>query len=90
MCNCSTMRRIPDVETENGRWPVPRHAPKCEDFKQQRYIRLFDSEGNGFIDTVENQCPFMASDEFKETELRQEDVYLTEDQFNNLPTFKGF
>ena len=90
MCNCMTMCRVPDVETENGRWPIPEHAPSCEDFKQERYIRLYDADGeNSFIDTQENQYSYMASDEFKGSGLRQEDVYLTDDQFESLPEFQG-
>jgi len=84
------MCRIPDVETENGRWPMPIHAPKCEDFKTERYIRLFDDDGNSFIDTANKMYEFMSSMEFEVGNFKQEDVCLTTDQFNNLEELQGF
>jgi len=91
MCDCVTMCWIFDQITENGRFPVPNHHPKCEDYKAKRYIRLFDPDsGDGFIDTCENQYGYMSSDEFDSMNLRQEDVVLTEDQFLKLKEFTGF
>lgn len=90
MCNCKSMCWIPDQITDNGRWPIPVHHPSCEDFKQNRYIRLYDDEGNSFIDFPEKMYVFMSSMEFKEGNFKQEDVYLTTDQFNNLDEHTGF
>ena len=90
MCNCKSMCWIPGQITDNGRWPMPNHHPNCEDFKQKRYIRLFDDEGNSFIDFAEKMYEFMSSMEFKEGNFKQEDVYLTVDQFNKLDEHTGF
>ena len=90
MCNCLTMCRVPEAETEGGRWPMPTHAKNCEDFKQNRYIRLFDDDGNSFIDFVDKMHEFMRSMEFKAGNFKSEDIYLTIDQFNKLDEHTGF
>lgn len=85
MCNCVGMARTFE-ETKNGAFPAANHSPACEDFKQWRYIKLSNDDGQSFIDTPQNVEDFLASDEGS---WQQEDVYLTVDQFENLPEFQG-
>lgn len=88
MCNCATVCRVPDVETSDGRWPMPAHSPACEDFKQERFVRLkYDGswcvmEPDDAQDTI-GDAPIGV-------EYEVEDVFLTRDQFEALPEFAGF
>ena len=87
MCNCMTMCWVPEDITDGGRWPMPKHHPNCEDYNAERYIRLFDDDGHSFVDTVENQYVFMSS--MDSGRWKQEDVYLTPDQFEGLDEYRG-
>ena len=91
MCNCQTMCRVPDVETENGRWPMPLHAPNCEDFKTEQYVRVgFD--GSWCIMTADDEADYRKDVNLygDPDEYKYEYIYLTNDQFNSLPEFAGF
>ena len=86
MCNCSTVCRLLDIETSNGRWPMPRHAPMCDDYKTERFVRLI-YDGSWCVMTPDD-----AADTIKESAdtYHTEDVHLTQDQFDALPEFSGF
>lgn len=86
MCNCATVCRIPDIETDNGRWPMPRHAPMCEDYKTERFVRVM-YDGSWCV-----MEPDDAEDMIAESgeEYQTEDVFLTRDQFERMPEFQGF
>lgn len=91
MCNCLTMVRIPDIETENGKYPIPVHAPACEDFKQEEFTRL---EYDGTICIMEpHEAKAMIADEYCSEDgvvYDESTVLLTRDQFENLSEFHGF
>lgn len=86
MCNCLTMCRIPDIETDNGRWPMPRHSPACEDYKPERFVRVAHG-GSGCVMEPDGVADMIADGG---EEYETEDVFLTRDQYDALPEFDGF
>lgn len=86
MCNCISMVRVPDVETHDGRYPMPKHAKDCEDFKQVRFVRLKHDSATCLMEVNE------AKDlqEFGAVVYEAEDVLLTRDQFDKMPEYAGF
>ena len=80
------MVRLPDVETQSGKYPMPEHAVSCEDYKQECFVRLKHYRGTCLMEVNE------ASDlqDFGGVIYQTEDVFLTRDQFNNIPEFSGF
>ena len=91
MCNCQTVCRLPDIETEDWRWPMSDHAPCCEEYKLIKYRRI-SYEGSFFIATVQDAEDFMkdAQEHEESNDYVHEDVYLTRDQFEKLEEFTGF
>ena len=89
MCNCQTACRIPDIETDNSRWPVPRHAPMCEDYKTERFVRLV-YDGSWCVMEPDDAKDMIADGIAEGEEYQAEDVFLTRDQFGALPEFSGF
>lgn len=86
LCNCINMCRIPDVETDGGRYPMPEHSPHCNDFKQKEFVRLECSHGSFIMEPNEAQALISEGDEKYTTTI----VMLTQDQFDNLHEFTGF
>lgn len=86
MCNCATMCRIPDIEAENGRWPIPRHAPFCNEYKEERFVRQTYDGAWCILEPGDAEDMVANSSE----EYQTEDVFLTRDQFDALPEFSGF
>ena len=86
MCNCIAVCRLPDIETNNGQWTMPRHAPMCEDYKIERFVRLI-YDGNWCVMTPDDAADTIAD---SNDEYQIEDVFLTPDQFDALPEFSGF
>lgn len=85
-CTCSAVCRIPDIETENGRWPMPHHSPMCDEHTKEMFVRV---ELDGSWCVMEPcEAHEMVSDTSEE--YKTEYVYLTRDQFNSLPEFEGF
>ena len=90
MCNCMTMCWEPDVITENGRWPLPKYHPNCEDYKAEKFI-VFISDGIRCVVTPDD-----AEDMIKDTDnggietYQVEEVFISQDQFDNLKEFEGF
>ncbi|MDH5447264.1 MAG: hypothetical protein OEY52_17080 [Gammaproteobacteria bacterium] len=54
--------------------------------EQIRFVRLFDSNGRRFIDTPEKQSEFL---EHESEHWEQEDVYMTQAQFDKLEEYQG-
>lgn len=91
MCNCSAMVRIPDQETNNGRWPMPLHHPKCEDYKTERFVRV-GLDGQWCVMEPGDAIDFMDDVKYDDDAERYiyEDIYITRDQYNSLPEMEGF
>lgn len=86
MCNCRTMVRLPDIETQDGRYPMPEHAPNCEDFKLHTFARV-TLDGVSCVMKKE-EAQRMTFDDDSEYEIT--DIFLTQDQFDNMEDFGGF
>ena len=86
MCNCLTMCRIPDIETNNGRWPIPKHSPACEDYKTERFVRAV-YDGSWCVMEPDDAADMIVD---SGEEYQTEDVFLTRDQYDALPEFSGF
>lgn len=91
MCNCTKVCRLPDIETQDGRYPMPVHAQCCEDYKLIKFKRVMLGK-SWFITTSEDAIGFMDDVKYDEDadQYQYEDVELTRDQFENLPEFMGF
>lgn len=85
MCNCQQMVRTFE-ETQGGKFPPSDHAPSCQDYKLNRYLRLVidnsaaifeEQEGLAIINDAEEECEVS-------------EVMLTVDQFERLPEFEGW
>ena len=90
-CNCVNARRIPDIETENGRWPMPDHLESCPQYKRIRYVRVkFDS--SWFVMDAGDEADYRKDINLygDPDEYKYENIYLTKDQFEKLPEFQGF
>lgn len=37
-CNCKSVCRIPDIETMDGKYPMPDHAPMCNEHRPIRRV----------------------------------------------------
>lgn len=85
-CNCITMCRVPDAETLGGRYPIPKHAPRCNEFKQEEFTRLECPHGSFIVEPNEAQALLDDADE----EYTVSTVMLTRDQFDNIKEFTGF
>ena len=88
MCNCKTMCWEPDVITQDGRYPLPEHHPNCEDYKTEKFVRVL------YDDTPCVMEPLDAEDFIKDADGNEqyilEDIYITRDQYENMPEFQGF
>ncbi|QET79829.1 hypothetical protein FOB40_11495 [Aeromonas veronii] len=84
MCNCQTMAR--DLsETQDGRFPPSRHAPRCEDFQQFEFARITCDLGCFIVPADERDGVCENLDEPYQVET----VMLTQDQFEKLPEYDG-
>lgn len=84
MCNCQTMAR--DLsETLGGRFPPSTHAPRCEDFTQNRYSVITFDSGCFIVPADEEDCVCENIDGPRHVEH----VMLTQDQFDKLPEYDG-
>lgn len=85
MCNCSGMVRTGE-ETQGGKYPPSDHAPGCEDFHTERFIRVEHDGTFCVMEPADAEEYLHDSDE----EYAVSDVWLTRDQFEKLPEFEGF
>jgi hypothetical protein len=76
------MVRTPE---ESSGFPMSKHHPKCEDFRQIEFIRVLDGDDGSFIDTKENALSYIE----EESEYTHGGaVMLTQDQFDSLPEYQ--
>ena len=85
MCNCITMLRLPDIETQDGKYPMPKHAPRCEDFKQEDFSVITINGSSCIVENHDVQGIVLSEDEYVVSAIK-----LTRDQFDNLKEFSGF
>ena len=85
MCDCKTWCRDWQ-ETKGGKYPPADHAPGCEDYKTERFVRL---ENDGTACTMEPaEAEAMIAD--SDCEYTVTYVFLTRDQFERMGEFHGF
>jgi hypothetical protein len=80
------------METENGRWPMPSHHPKCEDYKQEEFTVL-EHDGTRCVMEPHEAASVLKEaeeDEYEEFDYKVSTVMITRDQFNKLEEFTGF
>lgn len=87
MCECASWRWIPDLITDNGRWPLPDHHPSCKEYKTEKYVRITFDSSYCVVNPIDAK-EFADEDEHGEYEFA--DIDLTKDQFEKLPEFQGF
>lgn len=86
MCNCMRICRLPDIETSNGRWPLPEHAPVCEDYRLEEFI-VVEYDGSRCV-MEPKEAQEMVADSSEEYAVST--VWITRDQFENMSEFDGF
>jgi len=92
MCSCKENHWCRTFEeTLDGKYPISEHAPGCEEYRQQKYIRL-EYDGTYCIMTPDDAMDYMDDCEYEKDagEYKYEEIYLTQDQFEKLPEFQGF
>ena len=91
MCNCQKMCRIPDIETQDGKYPQPIHAENCEDFKQEKFT-VIEHDGARCIMNKNDGSDYLKQINLYEDpgEYKVSSVLLTIDQYERLPEFLGF
>lgn len=84
-CTCRSWVRQPDIETQNGKYPMPDHHLNCGEYKLIAFARLIH---DGLSCVMEqNEALEVVKDIEGPYELCN--VYLTRDQFENLPEFES-
>lgn len=87
MCNCKEWCRD-WRETEGGKYPKSDHAPGCEDYKTERFVRV-EYDGTACVmEPAEAQA--MVDDAGEGIAYILSDVFLTRDQFDRMGEFAGF
>ncbi len=84
MCNCMTWCRVPTAE--NGKYPMSDHAPGCEAYKTERFVRLEHDGAACVMEAAEAKVMVKES----ECEYTVTPVFLTRDQFERMGEFHGF
>lgn len=85
-CNCRTMVRIPDVETDDGKYPMPDHHRNCNIYKLERFVKISTDKVSFIVEPAQVQEITNNID----SKFVLTDVFLTQDQFDNLKEFSGF
>lgn len=85
MCNCKTWCRDWS-ETMGGKYPKSEHAPGCEDYKTEPFVRLEFDGSSCTMEPADAEVMISVSD----VEYKQSTVMLTRDQFENMEEFSGF
>lgn len=85
VCNCRSVVRLPDIETQNGKYPMPNHAPMCNMFVQEKFAKVCIDKTCCVVEL--NEVQSMIDDK---TDYEISDVYLTRDQFEKMKDFGGF
>lgn len=85
MCDCQQMVRTFE-ETQGGKFPPSNHAPSCQDYKLNRYLRLVIDNSAAIFEEQEGLAIINDS----EDEYEVSEVMLTVDQFERLPEFEGW
>jgi hypothetical protein len=77
---------LPDIETENGKYPMPEHAPMCNEHQKIKFVRL-TYDGISCLMTPDDALDL---EKDGDTKYEKSDVFITQDQFDNLPEFAGY
>lgn len=92
MCLCRENNWCRDWhETQGGKYPASEHAPGCDEYKTERFVRV-GLYGSWCL--MEPDAAIVMMDEVKYNDDAEdyiyEEVYLTRDQYEALPEFEGF
>lgn len=85
MCDCKNWCRDWQ-ETKGGKYPPADHAPGCEDYKTERFVRLEHDGAACIVEPAEAEAMVADSDR----EYTVTPVFLTRDQFERMGEFHGF
>jgi len=80
------MVRIPDVETDDGKYPMPDHHRNCNIYKLERFVKISTDKVSFIVEPAQVQEITNNID----SKFVLTDVFLTQDQFDNLKEFSGF
>jgi hypothetical protein len=85
------MCRVPEVETQGGKFPMPEHHTNCTEYKPIRFVRLM-YDGKSCVTTPQDADDIINDVDNESESLTYviEDVYISQDQFDNLKEFTGF
>jgi hypothetical protein len=87
MCTCKENNWVRLwQETGDGKYPASEHAPGCEQFKQEEFIRLTLDGTTCIMEPREAEAML---EEDKSPYLKSS-ILLTRDQFEKLGDFAGF
>jgi hypothetical protein len=86
VCSCINMCRVPEVETQGGKFPMPEHHTNCQHYHPILFFRLI-YDGQSCIMTPQDAADLENDGDSK---YSREDVYISQDQFDNLKEFTGF
>lgn len=85
MCDCKNWCRDWH-ETKGGKYPPADHAPGCEDYKTERFLRVEHDGTACVMEPAEAEAMVAESDE----QYTVTPVFLTRDQFERMGEFSGF
>lgn len=95
MCNCIGMvRTFNELQGLGRSIPPSQHHPKCEDYILVEYSEFKYEGGNGIVMEKHEMDDFIESEK-NSGWIESEDysitpIYLTADQYENMPEFDGF
>lgn len=71
------------MENEGRNIPLSRHHHTCELYKTEKFYRVTVDGTSAYFDSWDESLD-------EDDEAAIEEVYLTRDQFENMPEFMGF
>lgn len=75
-------------ETQGGKYPPANHHPGCDAFELLPFAAVADGNGVAVIEIRQLSEWFQACVDNEDLPT-VEVVYITEDQFNNMPEYEG-
>lgn len=85
-CTCLTMCRDPAIETLGGKYPMPTHHANCKAYKSVKFVSL-TYDGHSCVMTPQDAID---TENDGDTVYEKVEIYLTQDQFDNMKEFTGF
>ncbi len=83
MCTCKENNWVRNIE--RTAYPMSEHAKGCEEYAEEKFVKVI-LDGSWCI-VEPKEVRVMTEGDY---DYVCEDVFMTRDQFNNLPEFSGF